>query len=232
MSDLMEYFKPNIRRAKNAMILIWIVLAIEIVALVSGYLQYDLLQKALGGVEITTEAASANDTREQLIGIIYLIAFIISGITFILWFRRAYFNLHQKVPHLNYQEGWAAGAWFVPFLNLFRPYQIMNELFKETRNLLESEYEESPSNRYLGIWWGLWILSNLLGQFVFRYSMRADTIEQLNTVTIVSMIGNLIGIPLALITINVIKTYSEIEPLIPHFPESTIDSIGFHPSVN
>ncbi|RYE37497.1 MAG: DUF4328 domain-containing protein, partial [Sphingobacteriales bacterium] len=178
----MEFLRPNDQRAKNAITLIWIVLALEIVALVSGYLQFNLVQKVLNGGEISMEAANSNDTREQVIGIVYLIVFIISAITFIQWFRRAYFNLHQRVPHLTHPEGWAAGSWFVPIMNLFRPFQIMKELFNETKTLLQRLQfgtGDFPSTRFLGIWWTLWIINNLIGQFVFRYSMKAETAEQL-----------------------------------------------------
>ena len=132
----MENLKPNGQRAKNAITLIWIVLVLEIVLLISGYFQYDLLQTAANGSEISIETATANDTREQIIGIIFLIAYIISAVTFIQWFRRAYYNLHLKVNHLSRTEGWAAGSWFVPIVSLYRPYHIMKELYQETRELL------------------------------------------------------------------------------------------------
>ncbi|MEJ8818854.1 DUF4328 domain-containing protein [Lacibacter sp. H407] len=215
----METVKPNEQRAKNAIILIWIMLSLEVISLISGYFQYELLQTAADGGEITTEAANANDLREQVIGIVYLIATIISAIMFIRWFRRAYFNLHQLVHGLRFTEGWAAGSWFVPIISLFRPFQIMKELYQETRELLvlrETTIYEKFSTAALAVWWTLWVVNNLVGQFVFRYSMSAETIDELTTVTIANMIGNLIGIPLALITVKVIKDYAVVEPLLAH----------------
>ena len=212
----MENLKPNGQRAKNAITLIWIVLALEIVSLISGYFQYDLLQTAANGGEISTETANANDTREQIIGIVYLIAFVISAVTFIQWFRRAYFNLHQRVNHLSQTEGWAAGSWFVPIVSLYRPYQIMKELYQETKALLTKNglNNENISTSSLGWWWTLWVISSFLGQFVFRYSMKAESIDELTISTVSSMIENVVGIPLALITIKVIKDYANVEPLI------------------
>ncbi|MDA8570990.1 DUF4328 domain-containing protein [Schleiferiaceae bacterium] len=227
-----EKLRPNEQRAKNAIVLIWIILALEIASLISGYFQYDLLNTVANGGEISTETANANDSREQIVGIIYMIAYIISGIMFIQWFRRAYFNLHQKVNHLSHSEGWAAGAWFVPILNLFRPYQIMKELYNETKDLLVKNglnISENFSTGILGWWWTLWIIDNFLGQFVFRYSMRAETIDELTTMTIASMVSNIVGIPLALITVKVIKGYSNIEPLLNEITdqeESTTHNIG------
>jgi hypothetical protein len=219
----METLRPNGQRAKNAITLIWIVLALEIISLISGYFQYDLLQTAASGGEISTEAATANDRREQIIGILYLITYIISGVTFIQWFRRAYYNLHLKVNYLSHTEGWAAGSWFVPFVNLYRPYQIMKELYLETKELLTKKgvnFTHDFSTTALGWWWTLWILSNIIGQFVFRYSMKAESIDELTTSTVVSMINNIIGIPLALITIKVIKDYANVETLLTEISEN------------
>jgi hypothetical protein len=213
----MENLKPNGQRAKNAITLIWIVLALEIVSLISGYFQYDLLQTAANGGEISTETATANDTREQIIGIIYLIAFVISAVTFIQWFRRAYYNLHLRVNHLSQTEGWAAGSWFVPIVNLYRPYQIMKELYQETKELLTKKglsINENFTTGSLGWWWTLWIINNIIGQFVFRYSMKAESIDELTISTVASMVGNVVGIPLALITVKVIKDYSNVELLL------------------
>lgn len=213
----MENLKPNGQRAKNAITLIWIVLSLEILSLISAYLQYDLLKTVANGGEISMETVNANNTREQILGIIYLIAYIISGITFIQWFRRAYFNLHLRVEYLSNSEGWAAGSWFVPIISLYRPYQIMKEIYQETRELLIRKsigFNQSFSTNALGWWWALWVINNLIGQFVFRYSMKAESIDELITSTVASMIGYIAGIPLALITVKVIKDYSNVEPLL------------------
>lgn len=149
----MKELRLNDKRAKNAILLIWIILGIEILSIISSFLQLNLLQNAAIGNEISDTEANMNDIREKIIAILYLIAFIISGITFILWFRRAYFNLHLLNNRLSYKEGWAAGSWFVPFLNLFRPYQIMQELYHETRLILlrsKVSFNSTFSSKYLG----------------------------------------------------------------------------------
>jgi hypothetical protein len=221
----MENLKPNGQRAKNAITLIWIVLAFEIVALISGYLQYDLLQTVANGGEILTETATANDNREQIIAILYMIAFIVSAITFIQWFRRAYYNLHLKVNHLSHTEGWAAGSWFVPVVNLYRPYQIMKEMYQETMELLTKKgigFNHTFSTNALGWWWTLWIISKIIGQFIFRYSLKAESIDELTVSTFASMIINIIGIPLALITVKVIKDYLDVEPLLSEIQDEEV----------
>lgn len=212
----MQDLKPNEQRTQNAIILIWIALAINIISLISSYFQYDLLQTVANGGTISTEYATSNDNREQAIGIIQIIVFVVSAITFIQWFRRAYFNLHLRVNRLSHTEGWAAGCWFVPIVNLFRPYQIMKELFQETYLFLKRNdfhTKEHLSISSLGFWWTFWIIDRFIGRFVFKYTMKAETIDEFTISTIAEMVSNGFGIVLAIITVKVIKEYSELESL-------------------
>ena len=213
----METLKPNEQRAKLVLAFLWISLALEVLSFFSGYLQYGLLQLAANGTEITINEANANDMRESIIGICSMVVYIITAVMFIMWFRRAYFNLHIKVKNLIYTEGWAAGCWFVPFINLYRPQQIMRELYEETRALLSKKgllSIDSISTSAIGWWWALWIISNILGQLVFRISMKAESVDELITTTVMSMISNIVGIPLAIVAIKVVKDYAKIEPLL------------------
>jgi len=213
----MEDLRPNDQRATYAVMLIWIVLAMEIISFISSNFQYELLQSALNGASISSSDASSNDTREQAIAILFLIANIVSVVTFIQWFRRAYYNLHLKVKFLTFSEGWAAGAWFVPIVCLYRPFQIMKELYEETNKVLKKENKivgDALALNYLGIWWGIWVITNVLAQFTLRFSLKSDSVDELLTSTILSMVGNILGIPLAIITIKIIKDYSKVEFLL------------------
>ena len=86
----MKLLRPNNKRAKTAIVLIWIVLGLEIVSIISSYMQYNMLKDILIGVEYTDKELELDDTRERLVGLVYIIAWLSSGITFIMWFRRAY----------------------------------------------------------------------------------------------------------------------------------------------
>ena len=102
-------------------------------------MQYNLLLDLDQGLYVSEEDLTLNDLREFGIGIAAIIIQVFSIVTFIRWFRRAYFNTHSRALNPAYEEGWAAGSWFVPILNLFRPYQIMKEIDKETSNLIAKE---------------------------------------------------------------------------------------------
>ncbi len=221
--------RPNQQRAKIAVIFLFIVMALDIISAISDYLEYNLLSIVVNGGLITEEEASSNDFRQMMVGILYSIVFITSGITFICWFRRAYYNLHLKAEYLTYSEGWAAGGWFVPVLGWFRPYQIMRELFVETDKILIAKvegYQPKINKMLLGVWWALWIISSFLGNFVLKYSFKADTVEEMSTSTIASLILSALGVPLGLMIIKIVKDYSHMESLLIELKDEPVDSIS------
>ncbi|MGL4632491.1 MAG: DUF4328 domain-containing protein [Leadbetterella sp.] len=227
----MEDLRPNDERAKYAIVLIWIVLFVELVSIVSSYFQYDLLQKVNQGVTFSDESLEQNDLREQVIGIVLILIRIVSAITFIRWFRRAYFNLHLRVTNLAHPENSAAGSWFMPFVSLYRPFQIMKEMYQETQKLLIQKGSDSHKNlnsETLNWWWTLWIISTIIGSILFQYSKRADTIDELTFVTLTSIVEGIIEIPLAIITVKIIKNYNEVEPLLQDVLEGEEQLIGQH----
>lgn len=224
----MQEPRPNDQRAKTAITLIWLILIINIVTVVSGYFQYDLLRKLSEGVEVSTQAINANDLRERIIAILASVTGIISVVTFIRWFRRAYFNLHLKTSFLRFNEGWAAGSWFVPIINLYRPLQIMKELYRKTKELLPASGPDPRpdlSTGILGWWWTLLIINYILDQGALRISLRYQTINDLMTATVVDIVSSVVGIFSCLITIKVIKDYSDVEPLL-SVAIDEIDAIG------
>lgn len=210
----MKSLKPNGHRAKNAIIVIWIILVLDVLSLISGYFQYDLLSTVANGGFISPVQATFNDLREQIIAVLYLLASIISAITFIQWFRRAYFNLHLHIEYLLHPEGWAAGSWFVPIVSFYRPYQIMKELYEESIELLEKRGIRVPdiSMNYISVWWAFWILSSIFGQVILRITLKSNTVDDYIFTTICSMIQDIVNIPLALLAIQVIKNYAKLEP--------------------
>jgi len=212
----MNILKPNEQRSKNAILLIWIVVTIQVIMCISDYMQLNLLQSVADGLIVSDADADANDSRQFLIASLFLIFYIVSAVTFIQWFRRAYFNLHTRVKGLSNAEGWAAGAWFVPVISLFKPYQIMKEMNEKTDELilengLNTEHNSNPSNS-IALWWALWIVTNVIAQISFR--LPSETLEQLITSTTLDVYSILVDIPLAIITIKVIKDYSQKENLI------------------
>jgi hypothetical protein len=192
-------------------------MALEMITLILNVNQYFLLKAASEGEMITMDTANASDGAQRIVAIIYLLTYIASAIFFIRWFRRAYYNLGRKAEYLNDTDGWAAGAWFVPFVNLYKPYQMMKEMYVKTIALLQRHNgNETPVQKTatIGWWWTLWIINGILSQIYFRMSLHAEDIDSIIYSTVVDMMGNVSGIILAFITIKMIGDYARMEPLL------------------
>ena len=209
-----KFTKPNDKRATAAMILVGIVLFFEIITLFSDYFQFKLAKLAQEGGNITTSMIENNDLRQLVVYLLFMVVYGISAVTFIQWFRRGYNNLHQRINHCNQKEHWAVSSWFIPIICLFRPFQIMKEMWDETLELLkqyDKDYYPHDKTSILTWWWSLWIISSFAGNIVLRYGFTTDTAAELMNYTLASMIHSIIAISLAIFTLKMINSYSDME---------------------
>lgn len=209
----MKKFRNNAGRAKWTKTFLILCVLFSAASAISHYSQLRLIQSWMAGDEVYILDAEVNDTIQGIVGISGLICLLVMLGFFIAWFRRGYFNLHQKVNHLNHSEGWAAGAWFVPFLNLYRPYQIMKEMVEESSFYLKTKGIKVRSD-FGGLvltWWILNILTNFIGRILWK--MPDETLEQLEEYTQFAIGGSLIDIVFYGISFKLVANYSAREEL-------------------
>ena len=205
--------RPNAERAKIAAILILVMLGIDIMKIVFDLLQLDLILDIKNNIPVSQQRVMYNTIREFLWAFLFIATYIFSIITFIQWFRRAYFNLHLRISKCKYSEGWAAGSWFVPIISLFQPYEIMRELWKNTTTLIKgySSEDSERSGAIVGWWWVLFISDNLLSNITSRLEPFYNSVDNLIFATIASLAICVIHIILAIVTYTMIKRYSAME---------------------
>lgn len=209
----MSALKPNTQRALNLLMLLWVFLGLSAVAFGSGIYRYFLIRKGAAGEEISAQAAETALLISNLVAVVTFIVYFTCMVMFIMWFRRAYYNLHQLTSRLSFREGWAAGAWFVPIISLYRPYQIMKEMYEETDLILTKDVDNRSnlSFGHLPWWWGLWLFANLFSSLVLRYSLTGRAVWHELTPELLEIVDSFISIPLTLITIRVVKEYAIVE---------------------
>jgi hypothetical protein len=113
------------------------------------------------------ESADLPSLREAFFGLsaIAWIALLIPGIVlFCVWIRRANMNADALVPSgMEFTPGWAVGWFFVPFANLFKPYQVVGEIYRASNPDADPDFwslSELPS--FLKIWWGSYLAFNVV----------------------------------------------------------------------
>ena len=122
-----------------------------------------VLAASYGVCALTQIAATASEPAwlldvQAVAAIVATLTFVAGAIAIPMWCHRAYRNLPALgAGVLRFSPGWAAGSWFGPALNLFRPYQVLRELWVQSRT--------SPEPwTLLKRGWALYLLGSLLSK--------------------------------------------------------------------
>lgn len=205
----------NTKRAKNLMLIFWILTGLTLIGIISGYFELELLKNAQLGIYADESEANASDLRQGIIGITQTGIYIASVVLFLNWFRRAYGNLHRfGATYLKHKESMAVWAWFIPIVFLFRPVQIMSEIWNETQEKIkkfDSSYNIKNGGFIIGLWWALFIISNFIGRYVMKTAFKDETIEQLIEGSQAILISDVMQIPEALLVILIVSQLSKME---------------------
>jgi hypothetical protein len=203
-------FSSGHLRAQLAVFFLVLCIVLDVIALVSGYSEIALLSKATAGQTITRVDALANDSQQFLIRLLQFLTFVITGVFFLMWIHRAHRNLPALGAHgLKYSPRWAVGGFFVPFLNIVRPFQVVREIWKASSPDLNvgdaSSWQYSSTSALLGFWWGSWIASNFLGQVAVRISFRADSLGQVMIASRLNILSDAVSALCAVLAIMIIR---------------------------
>ncbi|MFC3150032.1 DUF4328 domain-containing protein [Litoribrevibacter euphylliae] len=184
-------------------------IVVALIMIGSNYLEYQLLSDYQNGVYTSQEQAvadgEASDQRQQMVAYLYFAVFIISGFLILRWIHRSNYNARQLgAKDMKFTPGWSIGYYFIPILTLWKPYQAMEEIWKASHNPNDWQSEEASS--ILGLWWLLWIISNILGHIVFRMSSSANELSELMNINLMSQALEVLTIPLVLVFLAIVNT--------------------------
>ncbi|MCR5889653.1 DUF4328 domain-containing protein [Hymenobacter sp. J193] len=193
--------RDNSKRARQTIVMFWAIILVLVLALL-----HDMLTLLFSG---TANALISDFLAISLlfVGVAQVLTVILGTVYFLQWFRRAYLNLRLAGQYTELTDGWAVGAWFVPFLNLVRPYSIMKEVWHGT---LEMAGRSRP-HTVVGWWWVLYLLYTILTRTSQRYALRASTPSDEENALIFDIIACVFAIISAVLTIQVVQSVSDAE---------------------
>jgi hypothetical protein len=203
-------FVPSAGLGLAVKIFLSLSILLEAVMLASDYQQYQLALRMIAGANVADAELESNDARQMALGLIHFLLFIAGAIIFVIWFYRVHANLEPLgARHLIYTSGWAAGSWFVPILNLFRPVQIAQEIWRnsdpEAIGPGDRYRDTSGNSTLIGFWWAMWIFTNILSNISVRMAWAVNSPESLRSATVMSMVDAAVTIPAALLAIAVVS---------------------------
>ena len=166
-------YAPLTRPAVAAMALLGLVILTNLVAIWSDLLELDLLDRVIAGKEISESEATSNDDRQALVALVQTCVYLGCIVFFIRWLYRAYKNVDALRPGARrFSHGWAIGGWFVPILSLWRPKQIVNDVW--WAGTPEGRRPDAWPGLLLLLWWIAFWISNVLGRIASSMGTHAD----------------------------------------------------------
>jgi hypothetical protein len=110
-----------------------------------------LVSVASFGLDTSDEATATTQLfAAGCLGVLYFPVFITSIVLFCRWFHSLVRHAHARNRSLDTRPAAAVGSFFIPFLNLVRPYGI-------GKNIASTEAGVSA----IGVWQALWLMGNI-----------------------------------------------------------------------
>jgi hypothetical protein len=172
---------------------------LSVVSILSSFMQVSLLQSS----HITADAANANDLRERIIGLVELALFIFTTVFFSIWIVRANRNVRAfGAKDLRMTPGWAVGYFFIPIVNLWRPFQGMSDLWRASQN--PADWTRLQVGALVPVWWTLWILSGIMGRMVMQKTMAAQGLAEIEMATWFQILNSILHIVICFVTLAMV----------------------------
>jgi hypothetical protein len=157
------------------------------------------MSETLPGMEIA-------DLVSALSGLGLLATIVVSGFLTLKWIYRVTMNSHTLASGLNVSPPWSIGWYFVPFANLYKPFQALNDAWCVSVSPTAWRAQDTPS--VLRWWWGLWIVTSTLDNASFRLQLRAKEVGTTLITTGMDLVSDGLWIALCLVLIHVVRRLS------------------------
>jgi Protein kinase domain/Domain of unknown function (DUF4328) len=169
---------------------LWLEIAVAAVGVVANLRETWIWHRLLGEPPGPGTPSALSDLVFGAEGLVLLLV----AVLFLAWFRRVYRNLEALGARgLRFKAGWAVWGWFVPVLGLFRPKQLLNDVWRASDPDLPADDPASWRRRPVpGVltWWWLAFLASM--------TTRAITTQSVHTLAVLMTFGLLSG-PLDLV---------------------------------
>ncbi len=171
-------------------------LGLFIVMIMTGTIEYILISNAIiEGILFTVV--------EGIMMCTSVLMYLVLVITFV-WYLLWVFNTSQGLRALNdermfYGAGSAISWYFIPLMNLYKPYLVMKEIWLVSHRHISSDY------KWVKCWWAMCIASSFVSYFLTLDLPNGDTwAEYLQLLKIYSFIFFIYSI-LLVVSIMMIK---------------------------
>lgn len=151
----------------------WTVAALVVSMVASGiaivaYANEMTLVAALDdGRRVSLDEMETSDNLVAGVTLLGLGGSLFAAVTFLMWLHLAWVNVERRgLSGVRWSASWAVGWWFIPIMNLFRPYQVMSALWRASREPSDAPgstaWAVRGTSAMVGWWWALYLGASIL----------------------------------------------------------------------
>lgn len=142
------------------------------------------------------------------------VALLVTAVVFVVWFFRLARNaVSLGANDLRHSSGWAVGAWFVPVLNLFRPKQIADDLWRASAPGLPARatalWQDVPRTGRVTAWWTAWLLGWFLTNGAQQFLASATLYTEMTVGVGIAIAADLVMVAAAGCAILVVRRLTD-----------------------
>lgn len=195
---------PVFRPGGGLVTALYILFGIMIAVLLASVpIRYSVIQHIQVNGYSQTELSDP-EGLEACAALLYLGLFVATAVVFLVWFYRVAKNLRALgADEPRFSPGWCVGYWFIPFANLFRPYQAAKDIW--ARSEPPGSEGAGAGGALLGGWWAMWIISAIVGNLAARVSFRADEAQAVINTAWIMIVSDLLDAIAAVLAVLVIR---------------------------
>jgi len=176
----------------------------------------------VGDLRVATESSpvleqlAALEELEIPLTAAWAVCFLTTAVLFCRWLYSAYHNVIVLQPQagrdtmgLTFTPGGAVAGFFIPFVNLWRPYRAVRELWDGSAMDESTDHARSA----VGLWWTAWIVAQIIGRAGERM-LRPNASDELLVPGLMAItVSDLVWIVAAGLAIKVIRGVEERQEL-------------------
>lgn len=207
-SGVYSFIAPSADLTKYTVFALWLLVLMSVVAVISDSIQLYLLDNIK---TISPIVAAGNDLRVLVVNRLHIAISVIAWVMMLMWTYRANKNCRGfGAQGMRFTPGWTVGWHFVPGMNLFRPYQVMQEIWKVSADPVA--WQKQAGSLLIKWWWFVYLVGTFFGQYFVKLSVRnmnTESIRTLGEITTLSIMLNCALLLSCIMTIGVILAISD-----------------------
>lgn len=166
---------PNRDRAQWTISLLQVNIGLAVISVLTEAYRLSVLSRS----PLPSNALQVNTQLRDVLNGVQSAVFLGTILAFLLWWHRSLVNMKVAGRPVSDTPGWAVGMWFVPIVNLYRPFQLVREAATDQHG------RQAP---FLVVWWVCWLI------VLFSTTTEATssmTLTQLSRDSAVTLFANL-----------------------------------------